>query len=452
MRTWVVPAVIVRQIEAKLGGRAEIESWWLNGHSAGVTGLQLHEGPTADAPTWASADRVSTDLALGKLLRGEFSVGRVRLDRPEVTIRLNQGGDLLTPIGIHSKGSSSSEGTMPVVIANGAKVSVQQEGRPAMVVHGVTARLGPDTDGSHLVLSVRSNDREWGPFEAIGSFDSGFKTGRIDMKSQGGIEVTPDKASAIPFVPARVWENVAPRGEVDVRLTVELGDFDGHSTRVKTEIGLRGTTVTSQTLGLTAEGSTGRVTVDGSLVRLENVSGRAIDGRVSANGTLDFRPAPPRFDLNLDLEHLEVADAPPSWQLDEAGVTGHLTGKARLVAALKPAGVDLSGTSGEAVVRGGTIQGIPFKSLRLVMNAQGSDLRYETPSDKPSPTSRIDAPKRPENPFPDRLSVLGSRLSNLASWLALSAEGLLAPPEPDEGADKPAQRKNRNPACGCRSR
>ena len=45
---------------------------------------------------------------------------------------------------------------------------------------------------------------------------------------------------------------------------------------------------------------------------------------------------------------------------------------------LAPAGVDLSGSSGEAVVEGGTIQGIPVKLLRLAMHATGGDLKYDT--------------------------------------------------------------------------
>jgi len=118
------------------------------------------------------------------------------------------------------------------------------------------------------------------------------------------------------------------------------------------------------------------------------VTGTAIDGRVTADGTLDFTREPVRFDLGLDLDHINVADTPKSWQLEEAGVTGHLTGKVRLLALLNPEGVDLSGTTGDAVVEGGTIQGIPFKSIRLVMNATGNDLRYDTPKERPSSTLR----------------------------------------------------------------
>jgi len=61
--SWVIPAVIVSQIQAAVVGKVTIQSWWLNGHSAGVVGLTLHEGPTARSPVFAAAERVATDLS-----------------------------------------------------------------------------------------------------------------------------------------------------------------------------------------------------------------------------------------------------------------------------------------------------------------------------------------------------------------------------------------------------
>src|SRR5690242_18173643 len=58
VRAWVVPAVIVSRIQARYGGKVEIQSWWLNGTSAGVAGLVLHEGLVVDSPAWVRAERV----------------------------------------------------------------------------------------------------------------------------------------------------------------------------------------------------------------------------------------------------------------------------------------------------------------------------------------------------------------------------------------------------------
>lgn len=379
-RSVLVPAMIVRALQARTGGRVEIGSYWLNGCSAGVTGLKLHDGDSAAAPVWADVPSVSTDLSLGGLVRGRFAPGRVNLKGPKVTLRFGEKGDLKTRLRFASGGSSGS-GPLPVVVADSATIRIEQEGRPAMVVGGVTARLGPD--GDKVSVALRTNDPDWGPVEALGRFAGDFGSGRLELKSTRGLSVTPEKVRAIPFVPPEVWANVALTGEVDIRLTVGIDKSAPRPLNVTTEIGLRRTTVRSDTLGLTAGRATGRVVVDGAVVRLERVSGEAIDGRVSATGTLDFSGAP-KFDLGLDLEKVDVTKAPKSWQLDEAGVTGRLTGKVRLLALLGPEGMDLSGTSGDAVVEGGTVQGIPFKTLRLVMQASGTDLQYGTAGAKSS--------------------------------------------------------------------
>ncbi len=373
VRTWIVPAVIAGQVRGILGGQVEIRDWWLNGHSAGVVGLVAREG-AGQAP-WLSAGRVTTDLSLGGLIRGRFSPGKVTLESPEVSLKFDARGNLLTEIGGTS--AESSPAMIPIVIAQGATLRLQQQGRPAMVVSGVTARIGPDHE--QVILSARSNDPTWGPFEALGSFERSLHTGAVKLQTKRSVKVSPEMVKAIPFVPADVWQNVAPSGLVDVTLKAKLRHGVPH---VQTEITLRGTEVHSATLDLTASDATGRIVVDDSEVTFEKVSGRALDGRVTGAGQADFTSTPALFDLNLDLKTINIADAPKSWQLDEAEVTGLLTGKVQLKAQLKPDGVDLSGTSGQAVVEKGTIQGIPFTSLKLAMSARGNDLRYETPKEQ----------------------------------------------------------------------
>jgi translocation and assembly module TamB len=383
-RAWVVPALIARAVGGRLGGEAEFQSWWLNGRSAGVVGLVVRERPgsKANSAPWLTAELVTTDLSLGKVVRGVLSPGRVVLKAPSVTLRFDERGELLTRLGRLS-GEGATAGKLPVVIAEGAQVTIHQEGRPEMVVNRVTARLGPEGDA--VMVAARSGDADWGPCEAIGRFSPDFATGRLDLKTLSEIRFTPARVASIPFVPPEVWEHVRPDGDVGVALTVERGRFeDNHSTRVRAEIALKATKVTSPTLDLTLTGATGRVIVDGARVTLDKVAGRSIGGRVVGNGTLDFRRSPAVFDVALDLDKVNVADTPSRWQLDEAGVTGLLTGKVKLHAVVGDGSVDLSGTTGTAVVEGGTLAGIPVKSLSLSMTASGDDLRYSKPGEKSS--------------------------------------------------------------------
>jgi len=376
VRTWVVPAVLTAQIAARTGGRVEIGRWYLNNRGAGVVGLRLYDGAGAGAPAWASVGRVATDLTIPGLLRGRYMPGRVKLEGGEVALRFDAKGNLLTKLGTGQTAPASPgpAPALPTVIAEGARLKISQEGRPDFELKNLTARLGEA--GGRVVVAGRANDPAWGRFEATGDFAPDFRAGKLVLKSVGGLDVTPAKAAALPFVPPEVWANVTPEGEVDARLTLDLDAAATPPLKVGVEVLLRGASVTSKLLQITAEGATGRVVVDGPVVRLEGVAGRAVGGTVRADGALNFAGAVPKLDVQLGLEGVDVTKAPKAWQLDEAGATGRLSGRVHLVAQLKPEGPDLTGTTGEAVVRNGTFRGLPVEALRLTMDASGGDLRY----------------------------------------------------------------------------
>src|SRR5579864_1502001 len=102
IQTWVVPALILRQLEARYGGRVSIRGWWLGGSSAGVWGLVFHEGRAAGSPVWATTQSAATDLSLGGLLRGRWFPSHIKLRSPRITIRLDRQGHVLTRIPFKS--------------------------------------------------------------------------------------------------------------------------------------------------------------------------------------------------------------------------------------------------------------------------------------------------------------------------------------------------------------
>ena len=90
---WVVPRVIVAAIRQRHEGYVTIAGWWINGSSAGVTGLTLHEQPAPSSPTWAAVDRVSTDLSVGALLHGRFTPRRIVFERASIAYRIDADGN-----------------------------------------------------------------------------------------------------------------------------------------------------------------------------------------------------------------------------------------------------------------------------------------------------------------------------------------------------------------------
>lgn len=374
VRAWVVPAIILNRLQARYDGHVTIRDWWLNGRSSGVIGLTLHEGRSPSSPVWASAERVATDLSLGSLLAGRTTPRTLVLRSPRLTFRIDQAGRLLTRPPLKSSAQVST--APPDIKVENAQVTFHQEGRPEMVVAGVFARMSPESGGA--VITAQTEDPHWGAWLGSGRLDSSFRNGDFRLASPR-VSADPEKVKSIPFIPSDVWTHVQPRGPIGVTLLLKLAGDGSSSLNTRVELRLDRTEMGLPTLGVTATDATGALVIENAKVQLNQVEGRAIGGTIRARGALDFSQAPARFDLNLGLQKVDVARAPRSWQLDQLGATGRLTGEAHLKVALGTEETDLTGTTGEAVIEGGTLQGIPVKSLRLVMRAEGQELHYETP-------------------------------------------------------------------------
>ena len=420
VRAWVVPGLIARQIEARYAGKVKVGGWWLGGSSSGITGLELYEGEGGSREPWAKAEAIETDLTLGGLLSGKTNPGKITLRAPSIVFRLDKDGHPLTKIPLKGGGGGSrGSGALPAVLVEKAVLTISQEGREPMVVTGVDAKLASAADGEHL--DAEAKDPTWGDWKVVGKFDSGFQNGEIHLSSAGA-QADAKKVRAIPFVPAEVWKNIEPTGPVDVRLDLTVAMASKNPMGFLAEVDLKGTDARIDPLDITATGTTGTIKIDGGHVSVAKVAGMAVGGRVRADGALDFTGPAARFDLALDLDKVDVAKAPARWQLKEDGITsGLLTGKADLKAVLAAGGVDLTGTTGEAVVEGGELQGIPIKSLRLSLKAEGGDLHYEQPKgdagDKAAlrprtPIHRVSFQKPAAPPAPEEPKVKASVKAN----------------------------------------
>ena len=348
VRTWVIPAVIVGQVQAMVAGKVTIRDWWIDGHSAGVVGLALHEGPTAGSPVFASAERVATDLSLLGLLRGRVAPGLITLVRPEVHFRLDRDGRFANmPV---LRGGASSDSRVPSIAVEGATVSFRREGRPEMVVSGVDGRLA--SRPRRLDLSAGSDDPTWGRWEASGTIDPSFQEGSVRLE---GDRFAADRAKLerIPFVPEEVWTHFVPRGPVDVLVSARWTPGKDQPTfATRTEVTLREVDASFPTLGFDATGDLGparggrrgRPPRQGRGPRDRGQGRRPGDARLRRDAPA-HRPVPrPGPDQRRRRPPVVAAlrgggDRPPLGQGPAHGP--------------RPRGVDLSGSSGEAEVRTG---------------------------------------------------------------------------------------------------
>ena len=394
VRAWLVPTLIIRAVQSQYAGRVTIRDYWLGGSSAGVVGLALHEGEGAETPVWASAERVGTDLSIGGLLGGHFVPGKVEIESPRIAYRVGKDGLPLTkvPLKPHEASPGGKPSPLPAIDVRDAQVTFAQEGRPDLVITGIDGGLTPG-EGGAATLEGKADDATWGDWTAHGQIAAGMKSISVQLDGKN-VEADPKKVRSVPFVPPDVWEHVQPTGPVDIALRLDVNPATEPPIRVFTEANCRGTTVALPTFGITATESTGGLTVDGGLVHLEQFAGKSLGGTVNVDGSLDFGPAIPRIDLDFAATKLDMAKVPPQWQLGDLEATGLLDGKAQIKIALDPQGADLTGTTGEVVIEGGSIQGIPIKSLRFDLHAEGRDLIYESEEAK----ADAGAPGVPSNP------------------------------------------------------
>ena len=140
VRNWAIPAMIVAQLESHYKGKVTIRDWWWNGKTAGLVGLTLYEGTGEHSIAWVTVERVATDLSVGALIRGRFMPRQVTINLPRVLLRLDRNGRPLSRIPVApEKPSSRPAPSLPAVLVKEAQITIRQEGRPEMILTGVSA-------------------------------------------------------------------------------------------------------------------------------------------------------------------------------------------------------------------------------------------------------------------------------------------------------------------------
>jgi translocation and assembly module TamB len=183
----------------------------------------------------------------------------------------------------------------------------------------------------------------------------------------------PEKLARLPYIPADVWQQIQPHGLLGVHVGIRVRQSPNASIDVRTEIDFLETSVRFPTLGLAVSRTVGSVEIEGGVVRLAGIHGRALGGTVSADGRLDLGLAPPRLEVDLGLDRVRVANTPREWRLSERGIAGSLSGIATLRIVLANGEVDLSASTGHGVIENASFLGMPIESVRLTMQAAESE-------------------------------------------------------------------------------
>ncbi len=202
---------VAARLAASYGSPVKLREVDIGLHSTVLRQLQLYEPPdqrSSEEP-WLTAEEVGTDVSAWDLLHGATTPHQLDVDGAAVTLRLDKDGKLLTGL---PKTKTSTAPWPGVHIARG-RLTVHQEGRPAMEVTAIDATLR--AEGDRLLLTGKTTDPYWGNWELTGDVDVKKESGSATLKTEHA-DVTMAKLEALPFVTQKVWKEVAIEGQSPV--------------------------------------------------------------------------------------------------------------------------------------------------------------------------------------------------------------------------------------------
>lgn len=365
------------QVQARLaetlGTRVRIEAVNLGfGGRSTLAGLRVYETDAApDDEPLLTAAAVETDASAWELVRGERPRDVLLLD-PHLVLRFDESGRLVSRLP-----RAGEPADIPHFVVGSGTVTLKQQGRPDLVVGGVTADLSPD--GNDLLLVSDFDDPRWGKGHLTGDYDGATGVVEGTLKT-GEVHLTADELAALPFVPAETWRQVRCEGDTtaEIRLRIRTRGTAPGAVRYRVALAPRRTKVHVTAIGLTADDALGRVTIEDDVVRLEGVEGRTAGGTISTGAFLDFRR--PVSDLRFDLaaRKLDLQQLPKAWKLPPL-VGGNLSGTAELRVTVEGERPRTAGR-GEGEVAGVSVLGFEAREpIRLRIVADGEGFHFDLP-------------------------------------------------------------------------
>jgi hypothetical protein len=363
-----VTAQVQHRLEALYGAPVEVSRAEIGWHGSALHGLKLYEaGASRDQAPWATVDTVKADVSAPGLAQGREQPQHLELIGAALTLRFDAQGRLLTRLP-SPKGKATA---LPEIDLRDSQLTLAQEGKPDLVLHGITAKV--QSQDGQLVLSGSLQDPHWGRWDLGGRFDqkSGEATGTVKTDH---IHLTMPELQALPFIGAGVWAAVRAEGDTPVELTLS---HDGKSQAVHYRVALRpvNATVDVTSIDLHADQASGSVWIADRVVRLKDVQGKTADGVLRlTDGVLDFSKAPNRLTFDLAADGLLLKQLPKKWKLPPQ-LSGRLKGEAHLVVTIRDGKAHTSG-DGQGVITDARVAGFKAEPITLRLHSDEGGFHF----------------------------------------------------------------------------
>jgi hypothetical protein len=321
-------------------------------------------------PVLRIAELAADVSALG-ILRSA-AVGQVDLHGVQVVLHFDRQGRLTTRLPRPPEGKPLA---LPHVRLEDAELTLAQEGRPALVLHGVCGVLTGSAAGVELKGHI--SDPYWGEWHAGAVLTT--RTGAVTLNLQtADARVDQARLEAVPYVPASVWQEVKASGHTSARVTIGLF-LHKPGVHYRVELAPRDATVQVTAIDLQAQQASGQVVVEDNLVMLHQVRGRAAGGTLATDGELDFRHTATRMHFAITARDLVLRQLPARWKVPEQ-IEGKLSGWADLTLAVRDGKVQTRG-SGKGQIADARVAGFPTsRPIELRLQADGERFRFSSPT------------------------------------------------------------------------
>ncbi len=184
---------------------------------------------------------------------------------------------------------------------------------------------------------------------------------------------------ALPFVSPKVWKHVELEGVTPVDFTLKVArSLSGKSdVSYRVELDPEETTVHVTSINLHADRASGKVIVEDKQVELRDVHGRAADGKIGVNSTMDFRDKVDQLRFAIEAERLDMHKLPEAWRLPPfIKFDGRLSGKANLLVTVDDHKAWTTG-KGEGQIAEVRLFGIKSsKPIPIGLHADGDQFRW----------------------------------------------------------------------------
>jgi hypothetical protein len=332
---------VAREVSTRLaavyGSNVQVEKVEVGLGTVSLSGVELFEEQTPGAApiAWLKVTKLTTDLSLLDLLRGEDMPRHVTLTGVTVLLRFGKGGELLTrlPASITSKaaGPAGLPALPEEIIVQDGIIIIRKEGAADLSAHQLNVSCTDWKDRLHLTGTV---EVAGGSLTVDGNLAKGSGLTTVQLKTDGKMHATQSILDSLPFVPAAVCNEIQLKGaEASAGLAVQWNPSKKEF-HYELDLAIDHSSFNLPELGLPARNVTVKARAEDSVVRLAEVTGEAFGGTFRAEGTLDFR-AGARISVNkIDLAGLDVADLPREWNIPDvmrrAVAKGKLFGTAAL--------------------------------------------------------------------------------------------------------------------------